>query len=183
MGPALADDIGVIAARHEADFHAVRLGGNGGHPRFGGDGPDIRLHVPADGEEQVWQHVPLDAVQDVRLILFRIDALVQFAVDNLGIVPRGDGVAAELLTELPELAELQPVVADDAGVRRAALEVFVREIIDDRAELVFEIEGVKRNVELVRHAAGIAGVNRGAATLLIVPAGIRFFGMHARAHE
>ena len=52
---------------------------------------------------------------------------------NAGVVAGGDEVGAELLAERPQLAELQPGVAHDARVRRAAAGVLVGEVVDDRS--------------------------------------------------
>ena len=90
--------------------------------------------------------------------------------DDAGVVAGGDEVGVELLAERPELAELQPVVADDARVRRAAGEVLVGEVVDDPVEVVLEVERVERNVEPIGHAPGVAGVEGGAAALLAVGA-------------
>src|SRR5262249_39432953 len=94
----------------------------------------------------------------------------------------GDEIAFELLAERPELTKLEPVVAHDAGVRRAAREIFIREVIDDAIEFLLEIEGVKRNVEPIRDAPAIASVDRRATTLLAVASAI-VRTMRASAHE
>ena len=67
-------------------------------------------------------------------------------------MPGGHEVGAELLAVRPELAELEPVVANHAGIRRAAGEIFVGKVIDDAVEVAFEIESVKRYVETVGDA-------------------------------
>ena len=97
----------------------------------------------------------------------------------------GDEVGVELLAVGPELAELEPVVADDARVRRAAREVLVGEVVDDAVEVVLEVEGVERDVEPVGDAAGIAGVDGAAAALLVVGRSRRRSSrlMDAGAHE
>ena len=48
---------------------------------------------------------------------------------SAGVMAGGDGVGADRLRVIPQLAELQPGVADDARVRRAGLQVFVDEVI------------------------------------------------------
>ena len=85
----------------------------------------------------------------------------------------GDEVGLQLLAVGPELAELQPAVADDARIRRPAGEIFVGEVVDDAVELALEIEGVKRNVELVGDAPGIAGIDGAAAAFLVIGRGRR----------
>ena len=126
----------------------------------------------ADGEQQARQHLAADAVQDVGLVLVRVEAAVQLRpvrpADDPGVVAGGDEVGVELLAERPQLAELQPGVADDARVRRAAAEVLVGEVVDDAVELALEVERVERDVEPVGDAPGVAGVDGRAAALLVV---------------
>ena len=157
-------------------------------PGVVGDRPNLGLGVPADREQQVRQHLPLDAVEDVGLVLVRVGSAVKFrfagrAADDLGVMPGGDGVGPELLGERPELPELEPGVADDARVRRSTAQVFVGEVVDDLVELGLEVEGVERDVELVRDPPGVAGVDGGAAPLLVVRPGVLLVGVHAGAHE
>src|SRR5208283_3578064 len=102
--------------------------------------------------------------------------------NDLGVVAGGDEIGLELLAVGPELAELQPVVADDARVGRAAGEVFVREVVDDAFEVRLEVERVERDVEPVGDAPGVAGIERAAAAFL-VRGGVIVVAMHARAHE
>ena len=76
--------------------------------------------------------------------------------------------ASNCLPYGPELAELEPGVADDAGIGRATLRVFVDEVVHDLLEVALEIEGIKRHVELIGDAAGIAGIDGSAAAFLAV---------------
>ena len=117
------------------------------------------------------------AVQHVGLILVRVGGPMQFRLavargTMLGVMAGGDEIGFELLAVGPQLAELQPVVADDARIRRAAGQVFVGEIVDDAVEVALEIEGVKRDVEPVGDAAGIAGIDGAAAALLVIGAAV-----------
>ena len=112
-------------------------------------------------------------MQDVALVLVGIDALVQFGPGLAPARPARSGPVAmksapSCLRERPELAELQPGVAHDARVRRAAARVLVGEVVDDPVELALEVEGVERDVEPVRDAPGVAGVDGRAAALLVV---------------
>ena len=85
-----------------------------------------------------------------------------------GVMAGGDEIGPDAVGIVEQLAELQPVVADDAGIGGAAGGVFVHEIVDDPAELVLEIEGIKRDVEPIGHAAGVAGVHGGAAAFFML---------------
>ena len=80
---------------------------------------------------------------------------------NAGVMAGGNKLGADLACKVPQLAELEPVVAHHAGVRRASREVLLREVILDPAERVLKVERVKRNVEHVRHPARI-GASPGA---------------------
>ncbi len=90
----------------------------------------------------------------------------------------GDVSRPQLLTVGPQLAELEPAVADDAGIRRPPGKVLVGEVVDDAVELALEIESVERNVEAVGNPAGVAGVDGAAAALLAI--GARRHRVHER---
>src|SRR5262249_37571962 len=79
---------------------------------------------------------------------------------DAGVMAGGDEVGAQLPAVLPQAAELQPAVADDARVRRPPGQVLVGEVVDDAAEVLFEIEGVKGEIESVGDAAGGGGRGR-----------------------
>ena len=80
----------------------------------------------------------------------------------------GDELGPDAVGIVEQLAELEPVVADDAGIRRAGRRYSSDEIIDDPAELVRRFRRVKRNIEPIGHAAGIGGVAGAAAALLVI---------------
>ena len=82
-------------------------------------------------------------------------------------MPRRDVLGADLLREVPQLAELQPVVAHHARIRRAAGEVFVGEVVLDPAERVLKVQSVKWNVESIGDSSRIRSVGRAAASLLV----------------
>src|SRR5207245_2443728 len=87
--------------------------------------------------------------------------------DDLSVMSGGDVVGFELFAIGPELAELEPVVADDARIGSAAGQILVGEVVDDPLEVVLEIEGIERDVEPVGYAAGVAGVEGAAAAFLV----------------
>src|SRR5437868_2176228 len=86
------------------------------------------------------------------------------------VMSGGDEVGVELSAIRPELAELEPGVADDAGIGRSTAEILVGEVVDDAVEIVLEIEGIKGDVELIGHTASVAGIDGAAATLLVIGA-------------
>src|SRR5205814_374333 len=122
-------------------------------------------------KEQVRQNRALQAKEHIRLILLWIGGAMQFsdsvALEHSRIMAGGDVVSLHLPAVSPELAELEPAVADDARIRRAAGEILVGEIIDDAIEFALEIERVEWDIQLVGDAPGIAGID-GAATSLFV---------------
>ena len=83
-------------------------------------------------------------------------------------MPRGDELGPDAVGIVEQLAELEPVVALHARVGRAAAGVFVDEVVDDLPELGLQVQGIKRNVQPVGHAAGVLGVAGRAAALLVV---------------
>src|SRR5262249_39329144 len=105
------------------------------------------------------------------LVLGRVGGAVQLGLpaagDDAGVVPRGHVVGPELPAVVPELAELEPVVADDAGVGRPPGQVLVGEVVHDAGEVVLEVQGVEGQVQPVRDPAGVAGVHGAAAALLV----------------
>ena len=78
---------------------------------------------------------------------------------------RGHPLGPDAVGILQQLAELQPGVADDARIGRAAGGVFGDEIVDDPAEFLLEIQHVKGYAQPVGHAAGIGRIGRAAAAL------------------
>ena len=89
-------------------------------------------------------------------------------------------VGADLFAIGPQLAELEPDVADHARIGRSSRQILVREVIFDPREVALEIKGVKRNVEPIGDTLGIERVGH-AATGLGAPFDI--LGGRPRAHE
>ena len=104
------------------------------------------------------------------------------AGDQARIMTGGHEICSELLPIGPQLAELEPGVANDARVGRAAGEVLVGEVVDDPAEMLLEVEGVERDVEPIRDAAPVARIDGRAAAFFAVRTRISR-AMHAGAHE
>ncbi len=183
--PPITDDLGVVAAGDEADLDAVGLVGDA-EAGLPGQGTHLLLAVAADGEEDVRQQLAAQAEEDVGLVLGGVGGPVQLvpagAGDDAGVVAGGHEVGLHLPAVGPELAELQPVVADDARVGRAPGQVLVGEVVDDAAEVTLEVEGVEGDVEPVGDAAGVAGV-LGAAAAPFVGRRAVVGRVHARPHE
>ena len=84
------------------------------------------------------------------------------------VMPRGHKLSPDAVGIIEQLAELQPVVALDAGIRRPTARVFIDEVVDDLPEFGLQVERVKRNVEFVRHAAGVFRIAGRAAALFVI---------------
>src|SRR5258708_38590236 len=88
-------------------------------------------------------------------------------VTDLGIMRSGNEVGFQLFPIRPQLAELQPVVADYTRIGRSAGEILVGKVINDAFEIAFKIESVKGNVESIGPPPSIARVERAATALLV----------------
>ncbi len=89
-------------------------------------------------------------------------------VGDAGVVAGGDEVRADGFGVAGELAEFQVFVAADAGVGGAAAIIFADEVVDDAAEIVLEVEGVKGDIQQSGDVAGVGGVGGGAAALVVL---------------
>ena len=163
---------GVLARGDEADLLAVGLVGRHESKR-GGPGPYVGLRQAANREHHSSQPVWADVEQHVRLVAGRIEAAAERRAAGFllepGVVPGGDMRSADRVGVVKEPAELDPSVAADARVWRAAAAVVGGERIDDPLELHREIEGVERNPEPVGDPTGIEGIGRAAAALMPRP--------------
>ncbi len=92
----------------------------------------------------------------------------------------GDEVGPDLLAVRPELAELEPDVAEDARVGGPAGGVFVGELVHDPGEVAFEVEGIERDVEAVGDGSGVDRVGARAAGL---GPSLEAFAVGSGAHE
>src|SRR2546430_15365425 len=86
--------------------------------------------LPIYREERVLERIARHAEEDVTLVLAMIDAAEQrlLAVDGIDaharVVAGGDEIGADGLGIARQLAELEPVVTANAGIRRSAAVVF-----------------------------------------------------------
>ncbi len=168
LRPPLAHHPRVIAIRHKADFHGVRLVAvrqvvlrrDVAHRAFF-QMPD-RKHRPV-------QHRALHPEQHVRLILLRIHRAPQHvppaALFHPRIMPRRDELRPDRVGILDHLAELQLVIAHHARIRRPPPRILRCEVINDLVKLFFEVQCIKRNAQHPRHEPRIPRVTRRAAPL------------------
>ncbi len=70
----------------------------------------------------------------------------------------GDVVRIDGAGVVEELAELEPIVAANAGIGRAAGVVLSGEVILDAAKILAEIHHIKRHIQKRRDHAGIGSI-------------------------
>jgi hypothetical protein len=123
----------------------------------------------------VGELVGREHAEHVRLV-FRLFArtvqlsLAVFAVDDLSVVARDDGVEAEVERLVEQRRELDLLVAAQARVRRAALRVLGDEVVDDvELEPLREVPDIEGNAERVGDAARIHRVFDRAAAARALP--------------
>ena len=112
-----------VLAPHEAHVHALGLL-RGAQPEAGGVGPHLGLRELADRQQRAAQLRLAEHVEDVRLVLGRVDATTQperpaASRAHPRVVPGGERVEPERLGPVEQLPELDRPVALDARVRRA----------------------------------------------------------------
>src|SRR5437773_2215579 len=153
----------VIVARDEADLHRFDLlGGDEAEPA--GHVPRFALGERPDGREDPRHDAPVDAPQEVRLVLPWIAPAKQRTVSRDCVMAGGDVGAVERVRVVQEVAELGERVAAHAGDRSAAAGVLGDEVRDHvAAEAVLEIQDVVRDPELVSHEPGVGDRIEGAA--------------------
>ncbi len=157
-----------VAVGDEADVVAVGLPGDE-EAALGGLLADPRLLGVAEGEERAGELVGVEHAEHVALVLGRVDRPVQLAaavggLDDLGVVPGGDGVEAERHGLVEQGGELDLLVAAQARVGGAAGGILTREVLDDVArEAGRHVPHVERDAEHVGHPARVTGVLDGAA--------------------
>ncbi len=161
---------GVVVIWNEADFLAVWLveDSQAGFLRFLADFQFLEV---ANGENDPVEQVSVDPEKDVGLIFGAVQAAVQswpgVSSAKSCVVTRCYEVGPDLLGEMPQLPELQPVVTLDDGVRRAAGLLFVSEVVLNSSECVLEVQSVKRDVQHIGDATCIGCIGCPAAALSI----------------
>src|SRR5690606_18062357 len=105
-----------------------------GQAVFFGDGSYLRFFQLANGKQGLAQLLAAYGVEEVALVLVRVQALEQFAasvdIAAANIVPRCDQVGAERQGIVEECLELDFTVAEDVRVRRSACLVFGEEMLE-----------------------------------------------------
>jgi len=162
----LLDQPGVGPVRDEADVLAVRLL-RYRQPQAPGQRPH-RVLVP--GAQREAQEVELRArggEQEIALVARAIDRAAQFgagrSLASAHVVAGGQGVGTELARGGQQVAELDRLVAADAGNRRLAAHIGVGEVVDHLgAKAALVVQDIMRDAEVVGHVAGVVHVLPGA---------------------
>ena len=168
---ALDNDLRIITVRHEADVLTVVLAGVD-ETGFGCDLARVGLMQAAERKFDPRKLLLRQVIQDIALVLRRVDRFFEdiflpVALDAR-IVAGRDILAPHDVRTLKKLVELQIAVAVDAGVRRDPVFVGVHKAVDDAgAELILEVEDIKREAQPVCDAAGILGIVERAAGMAL----------------
>ena len=150
----LAQEIAVIAG-DEADFHALAFLGFQGIALVPQVVAHLLLGVGAEGEDATLQHVLPQSPEEVRLVLLLViahadeDAPVPFL--QAGVVSGRDIGTSQLVGPLRQDTELEQGVAHDARIGRAAVAIFVNEVLHHRLAEALALVG---NVVLDAHRFG-----------------------------
>lgn len=152
-----------VAVRNEADVIGIRLLCHGKSVPSGLF-PNLRLRGVSYREHAVVEFLAGQHAEDVGLVLLRVVAAAQVAIDDLGVVAGGYGIEAERHGSFKQRTEFDLLVAAQARVWGFAAFVGVDKVIDDVfLEAVREIPYIKRDAELVADPARVRGILQGAA--------------------
>ena len=171
---AVAEEGLVVLARHEADLLAVLLVGNL-EAELAGDAADLLLGQGSEREEGAGKLNSAQAEEEVGLVLLGIKALAQDGralrrVLHDRIMAGRDISGSERGRLVPEIAELQLLVAHHAGVRGPARLVLLGEVIDHESlEGYGLVDHIMGDSQRVGHAPGI-GDRLGTAAFVLCPA-------------
>ena len=153
-----------VAVGDEADVVGIRLG-RSGEPVAGRLLADLRLFSIPYREDAAVQLVAREHAEHVGLVFLRVggSAEVSLVVDNC-VVPGGDRVEAQGHRAVEQCRELDLLVAAQARVGGLAVLVGPHEVVDDLFfKAVREVPHVKRDTQVVAHAARVGGVLQGTA--------------------
>ncbi len=126
----------------------------------------------AQRETQVVELPGRGGIEEIALVAAWIGAAQQLRPallihHALHVMAGGEAVGAEVARGVEQVAELDPLVAADAGDRRFAAHIRIREVVDHRlAEAAFVIQHVMRDAQTLGHLAGIMDILPGAAGAL-----------------
>src|SRR4051812_26305240 len=171
VGSTALDECRVVSARHEAHLLGVRLACHRQSEPLGMRAGLVLRHPPE--REQRPGELPLpEHVEDVGLVLARIRAAEQMppavvAMDVPRVVAGRDEIDPELAGAAEERAELDLLVASNAGVRRSARVMLVEEVGQHRPlERLREVDDLERKARDASDVRGVGARLRAAAAVL-----------------
>ena len=164
MSAAALDIARVVAVGNKADVLAFGLLGVG-KALLGGYAAHVALFVQAcQRKDGACQALLRKRIQKVALVLFGVLAAVQLPcavgrLARLGVVTRGDIVAAHVQRGVQQRAKLDVAVADDAGVGRQPLLVGGHKALDYAAvERLLQVEHVVGNADALGNGLRVGDV-------------------------
>ena len=172
LRPQAVDQGAVIAGGDEADVLAVRLGGDPEAQR-GGDAAHLGLFQIGQGEAQIVELVLGGGEQEIGLVARMVDRLAHLrAIADGGaadIVARRHGLGAQVAGDVQQVAELDRLIAADAGDRGLALQIGVGELIDHSVlEPALVVQDIVGNADHLGGQTGVVDVlARTAGALLL----------------
>ena len=167
----LTNHSSVVVGGNEADLLALRLVDHGQMSEAGFLTYFLLMQVTHRKQAFLENRVG-DGRQKVGLILVPVDATGETGpvrlLDDARIVTGGDVLRAELAGEIVEDIKLDPLVAAGTGIGRATITILIDEVVDNPTEAFGVVEGVKGDIQAVRHPAGIDGIFHRAARLALL---------------
>lgn len=143
-----------------------------GESGFAGDLANLRFGNAAHREVRPFDLRPVEPGEEIRLVLFGIDAFEEpgktFGPVDSRVVAGGDAVESVRERLFEEEVEFDQVVAEDVRIGRHAVFVAFVDSADD-ALLVFrdEVEGVKGDVQVFRDALCLGEVDFGGTVVVV----------------
>ena len=183
LGAAPAQIGNVVVVRHETDLLTVGLVVHRqAHAACLLAHVSLAGHV-AQGKQNAPENLARNSKQHVGLVLvprrLAPDGRMTAGRHDTRVVAGGHPRNPQRVRVANEPPELDPGVARDTRIGRAALPIFVDEILDDGLEGVREIQHIELDAQLVRHRARVGRVLGRAAPARVT---VRVAG-HAQAHE
>ena len=170
-------ELRMLARRDKADLLAIGLVGRG-QAEATGPCADLVFGELAHRQEHPAEPLTGHLKEHRGLVFATVAAAVQAVApvgsrQQPGMMAGGHVAGTDGVGVVEEPAKLQPGVAADAGVGRAAAAILGSKVVDDAVEVVGEIERVERDAEPLRHPAGVEGIFHAAAALMAWPGGFQ----------
>ncbi|KPX61431.1 Uncharacterized protein ALO39_05535 [Pseudomonas syringae pv. lapsa] len=166
-GQVLTQKISEAAFANEADSGGILLLGSGQAVLFG-NGAHFRFFQLANREQGAGNLLAANGVQEVALILVRVQALEQLGtsidITAAYVMACSNKVGAEHQCVVEKRLELDFAVTQDVRVRRAPGLVLFKEVLEDVVPVLGrEVGRVQLDADLVAHGLGICQVFAGGA--------------------